>query len=135
MTGLEPLVVGYLSAWAVRKARRVGDRVDGSVDQVLDILMDRLDTIVRDRIGAAPAIIQFEEEAANGSATSVTSREAEVAIADAVSADEQFGYRLRALTDEIRAAATPQQVAVYAKSSGHAKMPVLGSGTQHNTFS
>jgi hypothetical protein len=135
MTGLEPLVVGYLSAWAVRKARRVGDRVDESADQALDILMDRLDAMVRDRIGAAPAIIQLQEESAHGSATSVTSREAEAAIADAVSADEQFASRLRVLTDEIRAAATPQQVAVYATSSDHAKMPVLGSGTQHNTFS
>jgi hypothetical protein len=135
MTGLEPLVVGYLGAWALRKARRVGDRVDGSVDQALDAVVDRLDALVRDRIGAEPAIVRLEQEAAEGSATDVTRREAEQAIAEAVSADEEFGSRLRLLVDEIRAVAAPQQVAVYATSSGQAKMPVLGSGTQHNTFS
>jgi hypothetical protein len=137
VTGLEPLVIGYLTAWAAQKARRIAGRADGMVDQVLDATMDRLDSAVLGKVGDHPAIVRFEWEAAHGTVNEMTTRHAEEAIGVAVGRDEVFAAELRALVDEIRAAATtqpPQRVVVHATASGQAKMPVLGSGNQNNSF-
>ena len=134
MTGLEPLVIGYLTAWAVRKAQRVGNRADGAVDQVLDSAMDRLDALVRSRIGGDAAIARLEETASAGEPDASVTRAAEQAVASAATADPAFAAEMRKLVDEIRSIA-PTNVFVQAYGTGQARMPVLGQGTQHNTFS
>jgi hypothetical protein len=135
MTGLEPLVVGYLTAWALQKARRVGERADDTVDHVLDSAMDRLEATVLGKVGDQPAVLQLEREAVQGTVANPTARQAEHVIAVAAAHDETFARQLRTLVEEIRAAAPgPQQVVVNATASDQAKMPVLGTGTQHNCF-
>ena len=61
VTGLE-LVVGYLAAWAVRKARRVGRHADAKVDRALDAGLRRLHELVAGQIGADPALLKLETE-------------------------------------------------------------------------
>ena len=59
------VAVGYVIAWAVRKARRVGGRLDSEVDEVIDAGLDRLHEVVAAKLHGvmAPIIIfnrQFE---------------------------------------------------------------------------
>lgn len=53
MTGLE-LVAGFLAAWAVRKARRVGGRLDEEFDAATDVGLDRLHEVIAGRLGEDP---------------------------------------------------------------------------------
>lgn len=136
MTGLEPLVVGYLAAWVARRARRLGDRVDGKVDQVLDASVDRLADLVLTKLGAEPAIAQMREEAAQGVDNERTKRRVQLAVEDAVERDERFAEELRALVEQIRSRSdvppATTHVEITANATGNAWMPVVGSGTMIN---
>jgi|SRR5882757_6235513 len=66
MFGAE-LAVGYVVAWAVRKARRVAGAADEVVDQALDSAVDRVHDLVAERLGGERALARVEEEAAAGS--------------------------------------------------------------------
>lgn len=135
VTGLETLAVGYLTAWAVRKARHVSERADGTVDQLLDHAMDRLDSVVLGKVGHDPAIERLELAAVAGPVAPEISRDAAHVIADALHSDAAFLAQLQAVLNEIHTASTAAgQVVINAAASGQAKMPVLGSGTQHNSF-
>ena len=105
MTGIE-FVVGYLVAWAVRKARRVGHRADAEVDQALDTGMDRLHNLIADKLGPDPALTQLETEAAAGATTPRTEQRVRLAVEDAGEKDPEFAARLDALVAEIRQAET-----------------------------
>ncbi|MGW4563232.1 hypothetical protein ACWEN3_12745 [Streptomyces sp. NPDC004561] len=65
MTGIE-IAIGYLFAWAVRKAQRVAGRADGEVDRALDAGMDRLHDLVSRKLGNDSALHRLTEEAASG---------------------------------------------------------------------
>lgn len=136
MTGLEPFVVGYFAAWAARKARRVGERVDGKIDEVLDASVDRLAALLLDKLSAEPAIGQIQDEAALGVENERTRQRVQLAIEDAAERDEQFSNALRSLVEQIRgheSAATPTtRVEIKATASGNARMPIVGSGTMTN---
>jgi hypothetical protein len=60
------VVAGYLIAWAIRKARRVGDRLDKEADAAIDSSLDRLHEFVAERLGGHPALADMEEEATPG---------------------------------------------------------------------
>jgi hypothetical protein len=136
LIGLEPFVVGYFVAWAARKARRAGDRVDGKIDDVLDTSVDRLAALLMDKLGTEPAIEQIQDEAACGVDNERTRLRAQLAIEDATERDEQFSNALRSLVEQIRAregGATPTtSVEIKATASGNARIPIVGSGTMTN---
>jgi len=65
VTGIE-IAIGYLFAWAVRKAQHVAGRADREVDRALDAGMDRLHDVVSGKLGSDPALHRLAEEAASG---------------------------------------------------------------------
>jgi hypothetical protein len=132
MTGLEPLVVGYLAAWVARKARRVGDRVDRALDDALDARVDRLCDLVVRKLGGEPALTQLEQEVAEGVDNERTKVRLQLAVEDAAERDPSFADELRVLVEQIRS--EPSGIVINAKAEGNAQMPVQGSGTMYNTF-
>ena len=68
------VVTGYVIAWAVRKAKRVGGRLDAEADRVIDASLDRLHEVVAAKLGGHPALAELveEAEAADVPAKSVT---------------------------------------------------------------
>jgi hypothetical protein len=105
MTGIE-FVVGYLVAWAVRKARRVGQRTDTEVDRAIDAGMDRLHDLIARKLGSDPALTQLETEAAAGATSPRTEQRVRLAVEEAEVQDPQFAAQLEALVAEIRQAET-----------------------------
>jgi hypothetical protein len=102
VTGIE-IAVGYLFAWAVRKARRVGERADGEVDRVLDARMDRLHELVSQRLGEVTVLDTLAEEAESGQAqlSERTSTRVRLALEQAAEQDPEFAEALRGLVQEL----------------------------------
>src|SRR5260221_7134951 len=50
------VVAGYVIAWAVRKARRVGGRLDAEADGVIDAGLDRLHEVVAGELGGPSGV-------------------------------------------------------------------------------
>lgn len=57
------VAAGYVIAWAVRKARRVGGRLDSEVDEVIDAGLDRLHEVVAAKLNGYPVLAELVEEA------------------------------------------------------------------------
>jgi hypothetical protein len=101
MVGLE-LVAGYLVAWAVRKAKRAGQRLDKETDEVMDAGLDRLHEVIATKLGTDPAIGRLEIEAAEGQQPSDrTIRRVNDAIEEAAEDDSQFAALLKAVLAEL----------------------------------
>src|SRR6266545_3778321 len=98
MTGLEPIVVGFLIRWASEKARKVGERIDGKFDAALAALVDR----VFARIGGDPAVEQLRRESAEGIDNPRTAKRVELSLEEAVERDADFAAELRALVAEVQ---------------------------------
>jgi hypothetical protein len=97
--GLE-LVAGYLAAWAVGKARRVGRQLDEDTDLVLDASLDRLHDLVVAKLGDDPALAKLEGEAAGaGEVSERTRRRVADAVAEAAESDEEFSASLLGLLE------------------------------------
>ena len=96
MAGLE-IVVGYLIAWAVRKARRVGGRLDDDVDLVMDAELNQIHDLVAEKLGLDPRSRnwRYPPPAARKSASRAPTSAG--AFADAVEADDQFAGALQEL--------------------------------------
>ena len=105
MTGIE-VVVGYLAAYAWRKARRIAGRADAVVDQGLDAGMDRLHEMVADKLGLDPAWQQLETQAGSDlDAVAVSERTIErvrLALLDEVEKDPGFGTALEELAARLQ---------------------------------
>lgn len=134
MVGVE-LVVGYLVAWAVRKARRVAGRADAEVDTVLDAGMDRLHEVVAARLGTDPALEQAVAEAASAreAVSGRTRTRLRLALEEAVEQDAAFARTLEhAVAGVVGAAesAGPGALAVYGNTFGG---PVAFQAGDHNT--
>jgi len=99
------LVGGFLVAWAVRKARRVGARVDEQVDQVLDAGLDRLGEVVAGKLGDDPALVklELEQEAAAGDVQDRTRARVQLAVEQAVDDDAGFAGALTPVLAELTA--------------------------------
>jgi hypothetical protein len=108
MVGVE-LVVGYLVAWAVGRARRVGQRLEGEVDQVLDAGLDRLHEVVAGRLGTDPAMADLHAEATDGGEVSdLTRQRVDLAIQAAAAKDPTFGEAVeRAVKELVAVGAVP----------------------------
>jgi len=104
MVGLE-LVVVYLIAWATRKARRVGSRLDGEVDYVLDAGLNRLHDAVAGKLGADPVLTDLDQEASTegGVVGDLTRRRVDLAIEAAATRDPSFAEELRLILDGLAA--------------------------------
>jgi hypothetical protein len=89
------LVLGYLTAWAVRKARRVGSRADGHIDEAIDAGIDRLGELVVAKLDGDPALDRFEAEAARGGASERTRTRLQLALEDAAADDPLFAAALQ----------------------------------------
>ncbi|MFB7507688.1 chromosome partitioning protein [Streptomyces broussonetiae] len=132
MTGIE-IVVGYLCAWGVRKARRVGDRADEEVDRALDAGMDRLHDLVSQKLGEDTALQRLTEEAASGqSAPSDRTRQrVQLALEDAAEHDPAFAADLEYAVQHLRAMdRTAADHIEFQHNTFHG--PVQVKGVQHN---
>lgn len=120
MTGIE-IAIGYLFAWAVRKAQRVAGQADDEVDRALDVGMVRLHDVVGRKLGDDPALQRLTEEA-EGGRESLSDRTRERVLLALEAADE---------TDDGFAADLEQAVA-HLRSLGPA--PGDGPGGDHVEF-
>ena len=99
------LAAGYVVAWALRKARRIGKRLDADADEVIDASLDRLHDVVEARLAGHPVLAELVEEAKSAHEVSdLTCRRVELEIAAAADKDELFGVEVTALVDRLRKA-------------------------------
>ncbi|MFE5501319.1 hypothetical protein ACFQ73_02055 [Amycolatopsis japonica] len=121
--GLE-VVVGFLIAWAVGKARRAGQQLDGVADQVVDASAERLRNVVLRKLGMDPAVERLQLEAGQPEGVSDrTQQRVTLALEDAVEQDTSFAAELKS------ALADAEKNGVVAMSSGAVVSgPVTASG-------
>jgi len=104
VSGVE-VVVGFLIAWLVRRAKHVGERIDGKIDATLDEGLDKLHDVVARKLGKDPALAVLEDEIAEaGEATTRTKARVRLALEEAVEGNETFAAELAAAVREIQAA-------------------------------
>lgn len=130
VTGVE-VAVGFLVAWVVRKAQRVGRRADAEVDVALDAGMDRLHELVTGRLGTDTAVVRLHAEAESGQVSDRTRDRVAAALEDTAQADPQFGRQLQTLVEQVQALAARAGGDVVVAGSGGAVM----TGDVHNTGS
>ncbi|MFI9453536.1 hypothetical protein [Amycolatopsis sp. NPDC052450] len=100
--GLE-VVVGFLIAWAVGKARRAGQQLDGVADQVVDASAARLRDVVLRKLGADSAFERLQLEAGQPEGVSErTTQRVTLALEDAVEQDADFATDLKAAIAEAK---------------------------------
>jgi hypothetical protein len=95
VTGVE-IAVGYLFAWAVRKARRVAGRADQETDRALDAGMDRLHDLVSRKLDGDRALERLAGEAESGQEElgERTRQRVQLALEDAAEGDPGFAEAL-----------------------------------------
>ena len=102
------VVAAYVIAWAVRKVRRVGNRLDAEVDGVMDASLDQLHEVVAAKLGGHPALAELveEAEAADGGSevSDLTRQQVELALTAAARKDDGFGQAVTELVARIREA-------------------------------
>ncbi|WP_404867774.1 hypothetical protein ACI1MP_04580 [Kitasatospora griseola] len=98
------IAVGYVFAWAVRKARLVAGRADGEVDRVLETGMDRVHDLVTTKLGQDPALTKAVAEA--GAETAVLSANTRqwlaLSLNDRAEQDPQFAAALLAAVQAVQ---------------------------------
>ncbi|GHB78138.1 hypothetical protein GCM10010331_77250 [Streptomyces xanthochromogenes] len=125
MTGVE-IAIGYLFAWAVRKARLAAGRADGEVDRMVNAGMDRLHEVVSRKLGDDPAFHRLTDEAASGHElpSERTRQRVRLALEEANETDPDFAVALERAVAHLRSVA-PQPGAP--SGGDHIEF-------QHNTF-
>jgi hypothetical protein len=98
------LVAGYLLAWVVRKAQRVGRRADAEADRVLDTALDRLHDCVSAKLGDDPAVTRLLTDGGTGTVSSRTAERVRLALEDAAETDPAFATSMRTAIEDVRAA-------------------------------
>lgn len=116
------VVTAYVIAWALRKARRVGDRLDTEADGVIDAGLDKLHEIVENKLSGHPVLAELVEEAEEAGdgqqITDLTRQQLELALTAAAKKDDIFGGTVTSLVEQLRDA---EQVA--------GKSVIAGSGS------
>lgn len=104
MTGIE-IAVGYVFAWAVRKAKAVTGRADAEVDRTLDAGMDRLHDLVSRKLGEDSALKKLAEEAETGrdQPSGRTQRRVQDALEEATEQDPGFAEALDQAVQQLQA--------------------------------
>ncbi|GAA1262461.1 hypothetical protein GCM10009665_60150 [Kitasatospora nipponensis] len=130
------VVAGYVIAWAVRKARRAAGVLDGEVDTVIDVGLDRLHTAVTARLGTHPVLEDLAEEAATdgGQVSELTRQQLELAVTAAARKDEHFARTVTDLLAQVQADEKATGASVVAGAgarvfTGDAHVQASGSGT------
>ncbi len=112
------VVAGYVIAWAVRKAKRVGSCLDAEADGVIDVSLDRLHEVVEAKLGRHPVLAELVEEtkdAGDGEQVSDLTRDQLVlALTAAARKDDTFGQTLTELVARLREAEQAKGIAVIA---------------------
>ncbi len=102
------VVAGYMIAWAVRKARRVGGRLDAEADEVIDASLDRLHEVVVAKLGGHPVLAELVEEAEaagnGGEVSDLTRQQVELALTAAARKDDDFGQAVTEMVARLREA-------------------------------
>lgn len=99
------VAAAYVIAWAIRKARRVGKRLDTETDEVIDASLDRLHDVVAAKLGNHPVLAEVAEEAdETGQVSDLTRQQVELAITAAARKDDAFGQALTASVTRLREA-------------------------------
>jgi hypothetical protein len=105
------VVAGYVVAWAVRKVRRVGGRLDEEADGVIDASLDRLHEVVAAKLDGHPALAELVEEAeaagdggGGGGVSELTRQQVELALTAAAKKDDEFGQAVTELVARLREA-------------------------------
>ena len=102
------VVAGYVIAWAVRKARRAGGRLDEEADGVIDAGLDRLHEVVAVKLGGHPALAELVREAGaageGGEVSGLARQQAELALTAAAREDDEFGRTVTELVARLREA-------------------------------
>ena len=134
MVGLE-LVAGYLVAWGVMKARRVGRRLDEETDEVMDAGLDRLHDVVMAKLGSDPAVTKLAADAAQEIEPSErTVDRVRYAVEEAAEQDPQFASAMDNALAELERLRDGAP-AVAGIDLRHAKGVQVGNfNTQTNTF-
>lgn len=103
------VVAGYVIAWAIRKARRIGNRLDAEADQVIDDGLDRLHEVVAARLGGHTVLAELVEEANQaGEVSDLTRQQIELALQAAAQKDDVFGQEVTDLVAQLQKAAQAQ---------------------------
>jgi hypothetical protein len=101
------VVAGYVIAWAVRKARRVGGRLDAEADGVIDANLDRLHAVVTAKLRGHAALADLVEEAETagdgGEVSDPVRQKVASAITEAAAQDDVFGQVMTDLVARLRA--------------------------------
>lgn len=131
------VVAGYVIAWAVRKARRVGSRLDEEADGVIDASLDRLHEVVAAKLSGYPALAELVEEAEasgdDGGVSDLARQQVELALTAAAQKDDAFGQAVTELVACLREAeqATGHRVIAGAGSTvftGNTEVKAAGGG-------
>jgi hypothetical protein len=102
MTGLE-VAVGFLVAWFARKAGRVGKRVDGMADEVLDAGLEKLHEVVVAKLGGDSALAKLESEVTEtGEAGTRTEARVRLSLEEAAEEDPRFASALESAVVAVR---------------------------------
>jgi hypothetical protein len=84
MTGIE-VAVGFLIAWAARRAKHFGDGLGKETDQALDKALNALHQLVSSKLGEDAALTKLNDEAAEaGDASPRTRKRLELALEEAL---------------------------------------------------
>jgi hypothetical protein len=110
------VATAYVIAWAVRKGRRIGRRLDVETDEVIDTSLDRLHEVVATKLVRHPVLEELEEEAAAGSGqvSELTRQQMELAITAAAGKDDAFGQAITELIAQLREAEQASGRSVFA---------------------
>ena len=99
------VAVGFLIAWVVRKAGRLGHRVDAEVDRVMDAGLDRLHDLVAVKLGGDPALEKLRSEAGeSGEVGPRTQARVRMALEEAAEQDPVFAAEFEVAVAQVQAA-------------------------------
>ena len=127
------LAVTYLAAWAFRKAKSVGKRVDTEVDRVLDGALDRLHDTVSRWLGQDAAIEKLEDEAKRESVTERTKQRVQLSIEEALEGNPELVDELSSLIQEIQKVERSTGSSVVASGSGAAVVGNVSISADNNS--
>jgi hypothetical protein len=99
------VVTGYVIAWAVRKVRRAGGRLDSEANAVIDASLDRLHQVVAAKLAGHSVLAELAEEAvAGGEVSELIRQQMGLALTEAARKDVAFAQVATELVAHLRQA-------------------------------
>lgn len=99
------VAAAYVIAWAVRKAKRIGGRLDVETDAMIDVSLERLHEVVSAKLAGHPVLAELVEETEGDAAevSELTRQQVELALTAAARKDDAFGQAVMELVARLRA--------------------------------